>query len=380
MRGRRRIRWTSSALRLWEVNVQTNLDRPCLVQQPRGLRPPLTSRRKLRGGQEASLTRSTWRRRNSNCHQLRPSSRSTARFRHPYPAHRALHSRRQVRRRPRSLLRQASPSSASVLALLTLSTGRIPSKPASPNPFLPSQLPPDPLTIPDIDIDFQMPDFSQPSSGPPSPTARPRSESASPSAQVIESSPLPSISDALARPAPSSSSASSPRSRTLSPPAPLPTEDDAALAAQFAVAAEPETGGRTFRKRTVAQLNPYMYDQLRYAKKLTENQWEDAIVSLPKPKVLDAPREGKGKEKGRDDLDGWLDLEDGEGEDRGEGGSGWRRRGGGEEESSDEEEDEDEDEELGEDEIGMLPERRHAKPRKPKGALDSHHLITLMLT
>lgn len=211
----------------------------------------------------------------------------------------------------------------------------------------------------------------------PSPDARPDpafSPRPKPLQLTFDSSPLPSPSEFISRApvvAPSSSSSARSRSPSLTPvraiaPEEPVAEDDASVAARLAAETE-AAGGRTFRKRTMAQMNPYMYDQLRYAKRLTDNQWEDAIVALPKPKNRDENDRGPdrpAREEERDDLDGWLDLEDGA--DRGEGGSGWKGLPAEASESSSEEEEEEE-EELDDDDIGILPERRHAKPRRPKG-------------
>lgn len=73
-------------------------------------------------------------------------------------------------------------------------------------------------------------------------------------------------------------------------------------------------GGRSLRVRTLAQLKPFSVEQAAYAKSLITQGWNGAVVSLPKPpgsELLCSKSVGPHK-RARDDLNGWLEFEDGE--------------------------------------------------------------------
>ncbi|KDE03238.1 hypothetical protein MVLG_06267 [Microbotryum lychnidis-dioicae p1A1 Lamole] len=80
---------------------------------------------------------------------------------------------------------------------------------------------------------------------------------------------------------------------------------------------EPEPAGRGLRQRTLAQLNPYSIEQAHYTRTLLKNGWQGAVVSgvrkgdeMTKEEMM--RRKEELRKKGKDDLGGWLDFEEGE--------------------------------------------------------------------
>lgn len=104
------------------------------------------------------------------------------------------------------------------------------------------------------------------------------------------------------------SSLPEPASTPASPPAepePVPSPQDEA----------PLFATRTFRQRNAQQLKPFSLEAARYVANMNKRDWQDAVVVQRKTAELDS-RELKAKkravlERGADDLDGWLELEDG---------------------------------------------------------------------
>lgn len=71
---------------------------------------------------------------------------------------------------------------------------------------------------------------------------------------------------------------------------------------------------RSLRQRAPKQLMPYSLEQARYVTALSRNQWEDAVVKV---RTVDwsaeelAARKARQLAAGQDDLEGWLELEQG---------------------------------------------------------------------
>ncbi|SCZ94370.1 BZ3500_MvSof-1268-A1-R1_Chr12-2g03853 [Microbotryum saponariae] len=89
---------------------------------------------------------------------------------------------------------------------------------------------------------------------------------------------------------------------------------------------EPEPAGRALRQRTLAQLNPYSIEQARYTRTLLKNGWQGAVVAgvrkgdeMTKEEMMRKKEELR--KKGKDDLGGWLEFEEGEMVRRGQDGS-----------------------------------------------------------
>lgn len=101
------------------------------------------------------------------------------------------------------------------------------------------------------------------------------------------------------------------RSHTLAPP-PHPEDSDPEIPPD----PDPPAGGRTFRKRTIAQLRPYSVEDTLYQKSLLKNGWRGAVVAGPRaheetPEELRRKKE-EAERKARDDLGGWLEFEEGQ--------------------------------------------------------------------
>jgi hypothetical protein len=77
----------------------------------------------------------------------------------------------------------------------------------------------------------------------------------------------------------------------------------------------PLAAGRALRARTAVQQNPFTAEHARYQTILHRNGWDDAVLRLPKAKEETpeerAARLAEAKRREKDDLDGWLVLEDG---------------------------------------------------------------------
>lgn len=78
---------------------------------------------------------------------------------------------------------------------------------------------------------------------------------------------------------------------------------------------EPHFASRSLRQRAPQQLKPYSVEAAKYVITLNRKDWQDAVVMLKDRPELDT-KERKAKkrallERGADDLEGWLELEDG---------------------------------------------------------------------
>lgn len=73
---------------------------------------------------------------------------------------------------------------------------------------------------------------------------------------------------------------------------------------------DPQTLARSLRNRTAAQLNPYSVEKAKYTRSLLKNGWQGAVVrSVLNPELL---RKKDGALVAKDNLGGWLVLEEGQ--------------------------------------------------------------------
>lgn len=140
------------------------------------------------------------------------------------------------------------------------------------------------------------------------PAPRVASPSPSPSPDPLALSPLSSAPPRL-------SPARLPTSSPLSPPAALSPSPSPVQ--EPAPEREPEPAGRTFRKRTTAQLQPYTLEQTKYTRTLLQNGWQGAVVAgLPRGGDLSADELRRRKQLAerapKDDLGGWLEFSQGQ--------------------------------------------------------------------
>lgn len=74
--------------------------------------------------------------------------------------------------------------------------------------------------------------------------------------------------------------------------------------------------GRSLRNRTAAQLNPYSIEQAKYTRTLLRNGWQGAVVAGPRRGEETAEELHRKKVAAalapKDDLDGWLEYEEGQ--------------------------------------------------------------------